>query len=155
MNKHVKALIYAGFNLYNDHYQTAHVMYVLEYVIQYLHDDNGLFSSSLTENLSLEKSQIQYDPKQTRGEIFDFEKEASQLLQPSGQTSESIEVTSTPTSQATLEQPLQAVNAIKNDPNFAKTAKNSTYDSANVINLRIDEYLQYKNDKGKIPEGRD
>ena len=107
----------------------------------------------MTENLSLEKSpDHQYDQKQ-RGKIFDFEKEAFQLLHTSGQTSESIEVTTT--SQAILEQSIQAVNSSENESNFAKTEKNSTYDSANVINLRIDEYLQYKNDKGKIPEGRD
>ena len=104
----------------------------------------------MTENLSLEKSE--YDQKQ-RGKIFDFEKEAFQLLHTSGQTSESIEVTTT--AQAILEQSLQAVKSPENESNFAKTEKNSTYDSANVINLRIDEYLQYKNDKGKIPEVRD
>ena len=108
--------------------------------------DNGIFRSSLTENLSLEKSD-------QKGEIFDFEKEAFQLLQAAGKTSE--EITTTQTTPAIQEQPLQEVNALEIESISGQTIKNSTYDSPNVINLRIDEYLQYKNDKGKIPEGRD
>ena len=123
-------------------------MYVLEYLckLYYTVSDNGIFRSSLTENLSLEKSdQI--------GEIFDFEKEAFQLLQAAGKTSK--EITTTQTTPAIQEQPLQDVNALENESISAQNDKNSTYDSPNVINLRIDEYLKYKNDKGKIPEGRD
>ena len=119
-------------------------MYVQEYLCNTV-SDNGIFRSSLTENqISLEKSE---------GEIFDFEKEAFQLLQAAGKTSK--EITTTQTTPAIQEQPLQDVNALENASISAQNDKNSTYDSPNVINLRIDEYLKYKNDKGKIPEGRD
>ena len=125
-------------------------MYVQEYLCNTV-SDNGIFRSSLTENqISLEKSE---------GEIFDFEKEAFQLLQAAGKTSD--EITTTATTQATQEQPLHEFNTIENESKNEILAKNSTfdknssYDSPNVINLRIDEYLKYKNDKGKIPEGRD
>ena len=120
-------------------------MYVLEYLCNTV-SDNGVFRSSLTENFSLEKSD-------QKGEIFDFEKEAFQLLQAAGKTSK--EITTTQTTPAIQEQPLQDVNALENESISAQNDKNSTYDSPNVINLRIDEYLKYKNDKGKIPEGRD
>ena len=119
-------------------------MYVLEYLCNTV-SDNGIFRSSLTENFSLEKSD-------QKGEIFDFEKEAFQLLQAAGKTSKEITTQTTP---AIQEQPLQDVNALENESISAQNNKNSTYDSPNVINLRIDEYLKYKNDKGKIPEGRD